>query len=54
MKKKIGKITLSRETLRRLDAGTLKEAKGALRGDSLDPTCQSLCEVCPDTWPVDN
>ena len=54
MKKKIGKMTLSRETLRRLEPANLKEAEGALAGGSFDRTCQSLCFVCPETWPIEN
>jgi hypothetical protein len=56
MKKKLRKITLSRETLRRLDESSLKEAavggiaQNAAEAGSWDRTCQSLCFVCPDTW----
>jgi hypothetical protein len=55
MHKKIRKMTLSRETLRLLDGSALKKATGGQRAaeaDSMDRTCQSLCFVCPETWPV--
>ena len=54
MKKSLPKLTLSRETLRRLDESRLENAAGgALQGGgSFDRTCQSLCFVCPETWPI--
>ena len=55
MKKSLPKLTLSRETLRRLDESRLENADGgAIQGsDSMDRTCQSLCFVCPETWPIE-
>lgn len=50
MKKKISKMTLSRETLRRLDPIYLKVAGAAVEVDN--PTNESRCEVCPETWPI--
>jgi len=59
MKKTLRKLTLSRETLRQLDPSRLKDAEGGavaqgrqIGGGSMDRTCQSLCFVCPETWPV--
>ena len=54
MHKKIRKMTLSRETLHLLDGSAVKEAAGGLVmvAGSMDRTCQSLCIVCPETWPV--
>ncbi len=53
MKKTMRKLQLSRETLRLLDRSDLKSAEGgAAGGGSFDPTCQSRCYVCPETWPV--
>lgn len=57
MKKSFPKLTLSRETLRRLDESRLRVAGGVLEENvadfgSMDRTCQSLCFVCPETWPV--
>ena len=59
MHKKIRKMTLSRETLRLLDGAALKGAAAGLAqqrelggAGSMDRTCQSLCFVCPETWPV--
>jgi len=54
MKKKTSKMTLSRETLRRLDPVQLKQADGGVIGGSAEdnPTNQSRCEVCPETWPI--
>jgi hypothetical protein len=54
MQKKIRKMTLSRETLRLLDGSAMKEAAGGqvVVDGSMDRTCQSLCFVCPETWPV--
>jgi hypothetical protein len=56
MKKKTSKMTLSRETLHRLDPVQLKKADGGVtNGSEVDnPTNESRCEVCPDTWPVTN
>jgi hypothetical protein len=54
MKKNLPKLTLSRETLRRLDESRLESAGGAIQdGGSMDRTCQSLCFVCPETWPIE-
>ena len=53
MKKKTSKMTLSRETLRRLDPVQLKQADGGVTNGSEDnPTNQSRCEVCPETWQI--
>jgi hypothetical protein len=53
MKKTLRKMQLSRETLRLLDTSDLKGADGAaVAGGSFDPTCQSRCFVCPETWPI--
>jgi hypothetical protein len=54
MKKTMRKLQLSRETLRLLDNSDLKGADGGAvtGGGSFDPTCQSRCFVCPETWPV--
>ncbi|HEX4498167.1 MAG TPA: hypothetical protein VIE43_21000 [Thermoanaerobaculia bacterium] len=54
MKKTMRKLQLSRETLRLLVTTDLKGADGgaATGGESFDPTCQSRCYVCPETWPV--
>jgi hypothetical protein len=52
MKKTMRKLLLSRETLRLLDRSDLKGAAGGAVGGSFDPTCQSRCYVCPETWPV--
>jgi hypothetical protein len=56
MKKSLPKLTLFRETLRRLDESRLENAAGGAiqgGGGSMDRTCQSLCFVCPETWPVE-
>ena len=47
MKKKTNKLALSRETLRRAEAGDLKEVAGASRAKTDCVVCESGFYTCP-------